>query len=219
MDYDFRINQEALRIPSTAYQPIKRCQFCQSVFITDKACESCGRSMTYHLIGEPFGVKSYYGIKERYVESLNIADRFFPVLENKKSPLAKSYVRKLEKRFSDLISAFNTSGIIAEDHGKLFYVETIELVDELLRYDIHPSIFQALLLENDSSSEGQKLLFYLENQGISKKTEEAWPELFLNYRLWGVLRVDYFLKIFLITTSILTMAVMYKDIISSQFGK
>ena len=67
MDYDFRINQEALRIPSTAYQPIKRCQFCQSVFITDKACESCGRSMTYHLIGEPFGVKSYYGIKERYV--------------------------------------------------------------------------------------------------------------------------------------------------------
>ena len=148
-----------------------------------------------------------------------MADRFFPVLENKKSPLAKSYVRKLEKRFSDLISAFNTSGIIAQDHSKLFYVETIELVDELLRYDIHPSIFQALLLENDSSSEGKKLLFYLENQGISKKTEEAWPELFLNYRLWGVLRVDYFLKIFLITTSILTMAVMYKDIISSQFGK
>ena len=219
MDYDFRISPETLRIPSTAYKPVKRCPFCQSVFIGEKSCESCGRSMQYHPIGEPFGAKSLYGIKERYIESFNTINRFFPFLENKKSPMAKSYVRKLEKRFSDLISAFNSIDMIANDQRKLFYVETMEMIDELLRYDISPSILQALLLENDSSLVGQELLFYLQGSSSAMKPEKTWQDQVLNYRLWGVLRVEYFLKVSIITATVLTMAVKYKDIISSQFGK
>jgi hypothetical protein len=219
MDYDFRISPETLRIPSTAYKPVKRCPFCQSVFIGEKSCESCGRSMQYHPIGEPFGAKSLYGIKERYIESFNTINRFFPFLENKKSLMAKSYVRKLEKRFSDLISAFNSIDMIANDQRKLFYVESMEMIDELLRYGISPSILQALLLENDSSLVGQELLFYLQGSSSAMKAEKTWQDQVLNYRLWGVLRFEYFLKVSIITATVLTMAVKYKDIISSQFGK
>ncbi|MDD4974307.1 MAG: hypothetical protein PHY93_08135 [Bacteriovorax sp.] len=175
--------------------------------------------MQYHPIGEPFGAKSLYGIKERYIESFNIINRFFPFLENKKSPMAKSYVRKLEKRFSDLITAFNSIDIIVNDQRKLFYVESMEMIDELLRYDIPPSILQALLIENDSSLVGQELLFYLQGASSAMKAEKNWQELVLGYRLWGVLRVEYFLKVSIITATVLTMAVKYKDIISSQFGK
>lgn len=221
MDYDFRISQETLRIPSTAYRPVKRCPFCQSVYISEKSCESCGRSLQYHPIGEPFGAKSLYGIKERYIESFNKLNRFFPVLENKKSSIAKSYVRKLEKRFSDLISAFNSSDMLANDQRRLFYVESMELIDELLRYGVHSSILQVLLLENDSSLVGQELLFYLQaaDEINKSKLEKPWLEQTLEYRLWGVLRVEYFLKVSIITATVLTMTVKYKDIINSQFGK
>lgn len=222
MDYDFRIDQETLRIPSTAYKPVKRCQYCQSVFLNEKLCESCGRSLQHHPIGEPFGGKSLYGIKERYIESLNPILHFFPFLENKKSPMAKSYVRKLEKRFSDLVSGFNSLDLMAINQRKLFYVESMELIDELLRYGFHPSLLQALLLENDSSLVGQELMFYLQGMStetIKTKADKAWSLLFLEYRLWGILRIEYLLKVFIITATVLSMAVKYKDIISSQFGR
>lgn len=219
MDYDFPVNQKTLRIPTSAYKPVKRCPFCHSVFINAKSCEACGRSLQYHLIGEPFGAKSLYGIKERYIENLNAFIRFFPIFENKKSPIAKSYVRKLEKRFSDLISAFNSVDMIANDQRRLFYAESMELMDELLRYDVHASVLEALLIENDTSLVGQELLFYLQGASSSVQFEKTWTDKFLVYRLWGVLRVEYLLKVLIITITVLTMAIKYKDIISSQFGK
>jgi hypothetical protein len=175
--------------------------------------------MQYHPIGVPFSSKSFYGIKERYIENFDLFIRFFPILENKKSSTAKSYVRKLEKRLADLVSAFNTIDLIKNDQRKLFYVESIELIDELLRYDISLSLLEALLLENDNSLAGQELLFYLQGVGKTIKAERAWWELFLKYRLWGLIRVEYFLKVLIITATVLTMAVQFKDIINSQFGK
>lgn len=219
MDYDFQTTASTLRIPSSAYAPIKRCSYCQSVFINDKSCESCGRSMQYHLIGEPFGPKSFYGIKERYVLNLNLFHRFFPQFENKKSPAAKSYVRNLSKRFTDMITAFNTADLIAADERKYFYAESMELIDEMLRYETHPLMLQALLEENDSSLLGTELLYYLQNASQLIKAEASWQESFLTYRLWGFVRVEYFLKVIIITASVVTMAVKYKEIISSQFGK
>jgi hypothetical protein len=219
MDYDFQIAPESLRIPKSAYRPVKRCQFCQSVYINGKFCESCGSFLEYHPIGEPFGAKSLYGIKERYIQSFNVINQFFPILENKKSLAAKSYVRNLEKRFSDLISAFNSEDLITPDQKKLFYVESVELIDELMRYGTSSSILEALLLENDGSLIGQELLLHLQNTRGSIKEEKAWDQQFLDHQLWGVLRLESFLKFGIITATILTMAVVYKDIISSQFGK
>ena len=102
MDYDFQTFPESLVIPPSSYQAMKRCQFCKSLFLTDKFCESCGSSVDYNPIGTPFGAKSFYGIKERYIENHTFLIKFFPFFENKKSTSAKRYVRNLEKRFSDL---------------------------------------------------------------------------------------------------------------------
>lgn len=219
MDYDFNTSSETLRIPKEAYRPVKRCPYCQSVFITEKSCEACGRSLLYHPIGIPFGPKSYYGLKERYIENQNALVRFFPQFEDKNSKLANSYVRNLSKRFTDLISAFNSSELISANERKLFYVESIEIIDELLRYNVAPHLVQSLLEENDGSLIGQELLLYLQNASNSIQAELPWQTNFLEHRLWGVLRVEYFLKVVIITATVLTMAVKYKDIISSQFGK
>lgn len=219
MDYDFRVDQDYLRIPSSVYRPVKRCPFCQSVFINEKNCESCGRSLIYHPIGEPFSAKSLYGLKERYIESMNVFVRYFPIFEDKNSPKAKSYIRKLEKRFCDLVSGFNSSELMAYDQRKLFYIESIEIINELMRYDVKASLLESLIIDNDNSLIGQEILLYLQAETKTIKADAHWREVILNYRLWGALRVEYFLKVFLVTAMVIFMAVKYKDIISSQFGR
>lgn len=219
MNYDFKISEEALKIPATAYRPIKCCPFCQSIFINKKSCEDCGRSLQYHLIGEPFGVKSFYGIKERYIDGLNIFIQIFPFFENGRSPYVKSYLRKLEKRFLDLISAFNSKNLIDLSEEKLFEIELKGLVDEILYLGVDASVLQALLLENDCSRIGHDLLSYLKEEGGMIKAKNSWPNEILAYRLWNAFTVDYFFKVIIIITTILMLAVKYKEIISSQFDK
>ncbi|MGZ3786976.1 MAG: hypothetical protein ACXVLQ_00550 [Bacteriovorax sp.] len=219
MDYDFNISKETLRIPKTAYQPIKRCPYCQSVFINERSCEACGRSMLYHPIGVPFGPKSFYGMKERYMASQNVLNRFFPQFENRNSSIAKSYVRNISKRFADLALAFNSSELIKADERRLFYVESMGIIDELLRYNVHPQMIQSLLEENDNSLVGQELLLYLQNARKEIRPDLPWQKGFLEHRLWGLIRVEFFLKVTIVTAAVLTMAVTYKEIISSQFGK
>ena len=176
--------------------------------------------MHYHPIGKPFGAKSMYGIKERYIESLNIINRNFPILENKKSPIAKSYIRKLEKRFADLLSAFNSKDMIASDERKLFYVESLVIIDEMLSFGVDLSILQALIEKNDNSLAGQELLHYLGGEkSLLEAVEKDRLKLFLDFHLWGILKVEFLLKVSIVTVTILIMAVKYKDIISSQFGK
>lgn len=219
MEYDFRTNTESLRIPSEVYLPVKRCPFCQSVYITDKLCEACGSSMHYHPIGTPFGAKSLYGMKERYIEKMNGLNRFFPVFENKKSKASKSYMRNLEKRFSDLISAFNTPGVLKTDERKFFYIESREIVDEMLRFGASREVLQLLVEENDNSLLGQELLYYIKDSVESIKVDPPWIETMTNYRFWGLVRVEFILKSVLIMATVLTAAIGFKDILSSQFGK
>jgi hypothetical protein len=219
MNYDFNTSAESLHIPKSAYSPVKRCPYCQSVYLTDKLCEACGRSMQYHPIGEPFGPKSFYGLKERYIESQHVFYRFFPVFEDFNSQLANSYKRNLSKRFADLISAFNADEAIVKENRKLFYAESMEIIDELLRYNIPAVIIQTLLEENDNSLVGQELLLYLQNSNEQKMNSKRWQQEFLDYKVWGVLRLEFFMKVVLVTATIVFMAVKYKEFISSQLGK
>lgn len=219
MNYDFHTSTESLHIPQTAYKPVKRCPYCQSVYITDKLCEACGRSMIYHPIGEPFGSKSFYGIKERYIESQHSFYRFFPQFEDKDSSLASSYKRNLSKRFTDLLEAFNTDEPTVKESRKLFYAESMEIIDELLLYNVPAKLISAVLEDNDASLVGRELLVYLQNAEANFKVSKKWQQEFLDYKIWGVLRVEFTIKIVLMTATILFMTVYFRELISSQFGK
>jgi len=219
MNYDFQTLPDVIKVPQSAYRPIKRCQNCQSVFINEKNCESCGRSLEYHLIGELFSAKSYYGIKERYVENQNKLLYFFPIFENKNSASARSYVRNLSKRFSDLLTAFNSNNIIRPHQRKIFYAESIEIINELLRYSFDSQLIDSLLAENDNSKIGQELLFYLHQESHQIEAESSWAKTILEYRVFGILRINFILKSFITVATICLLAVSYKNIISLQFGK
>lgn len=208
-------------IPQSAYKPIKRCPSCQSVYLTDINCEACGRSLLYHPIGGPFSAKSLYGFKERYYASFPTIVKYFPFFENKVGPEARAYSRQLLKRFDDLLEAFGTLDAIVHSQRRFFYVEMLELMDELLRYGIGEKILQHKIegrIMETGTLLTQKMLEYLTETQKENKLTKPWSELFLNHRCMGI-RVEYWLKTLVITTTVVTLAVIYYELISSQVGK
>lgn len=222
--FDLEVDSTAVSrpaIPQSAYKPIKRCPNCQSVYLTDTNCEACGRSLLYHPIGDPFSAKSLYGFKERYYASFSPVVKFYPFFENKRGPAAKTYSRQLLKRFDDLLVAFGTPGAIANENRRFYYVEMLELMDELLRYGIGPVMLQQKVegrIMETGPLLSQKILEYLQESKLENKLAKPWTEQLLNERVMGI-RIEYWLKTLLITTTVVTLAVTYYEIISSQVGK
>lgn len=208
-------------IPQSAYKPVKRCPNCQSVYLSDTHCEACGRSLLYHPIGEPFSAKSLYGFKERYYDNFSFLVKYFPVFENKSNESSKSYIRHLMKRFDDLLNAFGDVEAISSHNRRYFYVEALELTDELLRYGVSPHTLQHKIEAKDEHMGPlltQELLYYLKDSQVENHPEATWQIVFLNYRFMG-LRIERWIKVIMITATIVIMAVSYYSLISSQVGK
>lgn len=209
-------------IPQAAYRPIKRCPSCQSVYLTDTSCEACGRSLLFHPIGEPFGAKSFYGIKERYIGTFGFMLTHFPFFENREAPKAQGYIRHLHKRFDELLLAFGSRDVMNDDERRFFYVEVLELISELLRYKVLPALIEAKIdahFTNEGQLLFQELIRYLKANEKLGATEEKWTVKVLDYRLWSIIRVDYLLKLSVVTATVLTMAVAYYGFFSSLSGR
>lgn len=208
-------------IPEKAYKPVKRCPSCQSVYLTDTSCEACGRSLLYHPIGEPFSAKSLYGHKERYYASLPKLVRYFPIFEDKNDTEAKSYVRHLSKRFDDLLEAFGVADAISATNRRLFYVEMLELIDELLRYGAIAFNLQqkleARVLETGPLLT-QEFLLYLSDSQKENEFGPHWKEVISQHRVGGM-RVEYLFKVGVVAATVIAMAVSYYSLISLQVGK
>lgn len=208
-------------IPESAYRPVKRCPNCQSVYLTDTKCEACGRSLNYHIIGEPFSAKSLYGFKERYYASFPVLVKYFNIFEDKKGNSAQSYTRQLTKRFEHLLTAFGDTQTIQGSDRRYFYVEVLELMDELLRYGVDAVIIQQKI-EMRAMETGslltQELLLYLNDSAKQYKLDAHWSEIVLSSRVMG-LKIDHWLKVLLISATVVTAAVIFYEFVSLQFGK
>jgi hypothetical protein len=192
MNYDFE-NEARIRIPKEAYLPYKRCEYCQSVYLTDNICESCGRSVRFDIIGPVFGYKSYYGIKERYINELSPIAKHYPVFESIKSNIAISYLRKLKKRLKDL-------SLIDEHINKnLLDLECNLIIDELLYFHVPAQAINSLVLNNWDL----QLYLSVATQKISLKPKLM--EAILNYRVGGVLRVKFILLTFTLLTVLMSL--------------
>ena len=225
MNYqDYGIENAKPSIPLNAFKPIKRCQYCQSVYMTDTHCEACGRSLLYHPIGEPFSGKSYYGMKERYCESLPFIVKQFTFFENTNSPEAQSFVRQISKRFDDLLVAFTEEGLIPNENRRFFYIETMEIIETLIFYGTDHLVLEKKL--EHSLAENSPLLYQaLSEQLVSLKihlsmpiSKETLSQKILNYRFNG-LKIDFILKAVIISTTVVTVAISFYEVISLQVGK
>lgn len=209
-------------IPQSAYRPVKRCPNCSSVYLTDDTCEACGRNLFYHPIGEPFGPQSLYGLKERFYHSLPYAVRLFPLFENRKNSKAQSYLRHLNRRFQNLLDALAGDSLNSPVNRRLFYVEIMELMDELIRYGEPFSHIQQKIEEEFGFKNmlmTSELISYLQDSALNTRSNQHWVEILLGYRIWGFLKLENAFKFLLISAAAITAAITFYEIIRSQFGK
>ncbi len=134
----FTPSSDVLIIPKSSYQTKKSCPYCRSFYLTDTHCEACGKSLVFDPVGEPFSNKSFFAIKERYIEDFDVVKRFYPVLESIESKEAKKYVRNLKKRLIDLLDYFQFREVFYDDHSlyerKIFFSECLFIIEEILSY-------------------------------------------------------------------------------------
>jgi hypothetical protein len=126
----------------------------------------------------------------------------------------------MAKRFSDLISAFNDESMMKNfGDRKLFYVECRDIIEELLRYGFAADDIITMLENNDTSVVGSELIqFTLTSAREITPLKKVWNS-FLDYRIFGILTVDFSLKAILVAATIVTMATQFRYFISWQFGK
>jgi hypothetical protein len=208
MDFDFIPKENALYIPQEAYQPAKKCPFCHSLFLTDTNCETCGRSLNYELIGKPFSYKSYYILKEKYLESFSLTEKLIPSLENKNSNQAQSYKRKIVKRLKDLLIGFNTPKLMGAEERKLFYIEALAIIDELINYNFSHNELEKLIFEQSTEENSfQGLQLHLKNAAFQNTHQVHW---IYTYKVWGVLHLSFIIKSSLILAAVLLAALKFK---------
>jgi len=224
---DFFLNIESVRpsIPADVYKPIKRCLACHSVYLTETRCEACGRSLKYHQIGEPFSGKSYFGIKERYNESLPLIVRLYPFFENIESPEAFSLIKHLVKRFDDLLLALASDGLIENENRRFFYIEILAIADTLHDYSFDLKLLETKL-ENTLMENAPMLYQVLKekiNEIIEGKSEilkkGTWTKRMLSHKLWGVLQIEFLLTAVLFSSTSVVLSYLLFDFLNSQGGK
>jgi len=213
MDLDFRPDANSLYIPKEVYRPKKRCPFCQSYFINDQSCDSCGRVLNYSLIGEPFSFKSFYGLKERYLNQLGFWIKLFPFFEAKGSASAVSYKRNLNKRFKDLLLGLTSFELIEDRNRLLFFIEAKNIATELLEYGESKS---SLIVQMESEVGDQLLIQHLAQSVSSLKEPKYplrhWSYQVLEYRLGGIVRFELLMKFCISWAVILFTALKFKNI-------
>lgn len=212
MELDFTPNKDALYIPPSVYKLIKRCPFCQSVYLNDKDCETCGRVLNYDYIGFPFSHKSYFGLKEKYVASFSLFIRLFPVFENRNSPQTSSYKRNLQKRYKDLILGLSSTTLMKLEDRKFFLVEIQLLIREMLDYGLESKeLIDQIFHSSNEDFSLNHLVAYINDENLKTIPHKNAFQVLLEYKLLGVMKVETFLRltIFMATLIFVAMKLRY----------
>jgi len=116
---------------------VEVCPKCESIFITSKECEACGYQFAIDRIGEPYGDKSFYALKDTYLSSFFSLVRLYPSLERFFKDKKRKYIFELKRRFQLLADTFENDS----SPGSEFFIEIRDLVIEMSEYQIPEGYF------------------------------------------------------------------------------
>ncbi len=105
------------------------CPKCHSIFVTEKECEACGYQIGIDKLGEPFGLKSFFGIRDEYQFSYPWLFRLVPFGFGLQSKGLTKYRGALRRRFETLMTYFSLEKGSNEER-KLFLFEAREIIQE-----------------------------------------------------------------------------------------
>ncbi len=108
----------------------KICPSCSSVFITEKECESCGLQFWVDLIGEPFGERSFFVMKDDFILNSPFYLKYLPRKIFLKRSATHKYKRALLKRFELLTEYFFDRTEEDISKRKAFLFEASKIIEE-----------------------------------------------------------------------------------------
>ena len=114
--------------PFERIQVKKSCPKCGSLFVTKKECESCGFQFWIDLLGEPFGERSFFNLRDEFHHTNTWYYRFAFLDSVKNSQVARRYKRSLYKRFEILCGYFFDEVDQNKERRKLFLFEANEIL-------------------------------------------------------------------------------------------
>lgn len=206
---------EVIVIPKSSYKPKKSCPFCHSYYLTDTHCEACGKSLVYDPVGEPFSEKSFFAIKERYVEDFDVLKRFYPVFESIHSKDAKKYARKLKKRLIDLLDYFQFREAFYDEESmherRIFFIECQFILEELLSYAEPTNDLLKIIEAKSAGVLKEELIRYLVETAKNTKVDRRnlW-EKFGDLKLYETLKVKTLITLGLLMGSLVGASLYYK---------
>jgi len=201
----FSLTENPLIIPSGVHKKPIQCPHCESFFVENNRCEDCGKQAQFSLLGEPLGPKSFYALKERYLDSLVGIVQLFNSLESKQSKEALNYKRQLYKRCELLMMEFRDQQIQGEKNKRLFYLELKNVIEELVCFehsveDLDLKIVNTLSETNPNMA--QELVYHLYDAFRSYEMREK----NIVQRYFGSNRLFQFFVIFSLTAISLSLA-------------
>lgn len=176
-----------------------QCPHCGSVFVTKRECEACGKQFWIDLLGEPFGVRSFFTLKDDFELEQSMLLRYLPLSffgENKK---IKKYRRALLKRYEILCGYFFEETESDRKKRKLFLFECKELTTEMIKLGEDPSLLWKISEFGDGHILYPKIISMIKdserNKPVSIKSQIklTWK----NYSIYGVISLSFIVKFLL----------------------
>jgi hypothetical protein len=87
------------------------CPKCSSYYLNDSECESCGFQLNFDVVGNDFGPRSFYFMKEFFVDNQSWLESKQPKNIYNKSKKVLKYKRMILRRFRELLDFSNFSGV------------------------------------------------------------------------------------------------------------
>lgn len=127
------MENEFIQIDHTSLhnQQVLRCPKCHSVFVENDKCESCDYNLNFDHLGEPLGIKSYFSLKEEYLNERSLVLNLFPIFKRLITPSSdREFERKLIFRFELLLKYLDDYYENANKY-KLYVLEVEQIIEEL----------------------------------------------------------------------------------------
>jgi hypothetical protein len=105
----------------------ENCPKCDNLSLINNACLYCHYEAPEHMLGEPLGKKSFYSLREEYLESLSVFEKtnISILLDQGKF---KSLLNKAKYRYNDLLDFFYSEDSLSDPHRAVFIQELRDIV-------------------------------------------------------------------------------------------
>lgn len=197
-----------------------QCPKCDNYIIEDNNCQACGYNLSFNLLGDPLGEKSFYTIRESYWDSLSVLERenykFF-----KDEVKFKHYLNKVKLRYNDLIDFFYSEQSLHDENRALYLHELRDLIVELMNHEIdEKEIWTPLNEKQDGINSGTISLYeQIKSVVTEEKTlrREKRKKTLLNYKLAGKMSISTIfaaLLLMILGISISLAYISYQNVVS-----